>query len=172
MTGNTTFRLGIVGHRWNKLGQTDMPRLTRRLAEAFAQIADGQPGVTLVCGLAEGTDILAAATRAEGWGLEAVLALPPEAWRAHVARQGGVTAAELSRLDAALAVAEIVVVPQADAPNYAGVADHLLQTCDHILAVWDGAPGPSAGTYDVLTRARAAGLPCTVVQITAAAGQA
>jgi hypothetical protein len=47
---------------------------------------------------------------------------------------------------------------------YLGASEHLLSTAELMVAVWDGEPADGrGGTGDVVERARALGLPVTVV---------
>jgi len=48
--------------------------------------------------------------------------------------------------------------------SYLGASEHLLSTAELMVAVWDGEPADGrGGTGDVVERARALGLPVTVV---------
>ena len=93
-------RIGVTGHRWTRLSRGAAKDLERSLASLLAGIAlpDGR-AATLVCGMAEGADLIAAACRPEGWGLEAALPLPEPAWRCHLGTQPDVTADELALYD-------------------------------------------------------------------------
>lgn len=151
-------RIGITGHRWNRLDRACEAALADALAEAFAGI-DRTPGPrTLVSGMAEGTDLVAARMRPPGWALEAVLPLDRPTWRAHLAGQPGVTEADLHLFDALMGEARVVTLaPAGGRPDYAALASLLGGSCDRVVAVWDGAPGRPGGTGSVVAEARARG---------------
>lgn len=153
-------RIGVTGHRWTRLNRDAAKDLEFGLAALLAEAAplDGR-AETLVCGMAEGADLIAASCRPEGWGLEAALPLPEPAWRAHLAAQPGVTFAELALYDRLLRGAVVTVLPHGPAqPGFEALAEHLVETCDALVAVWDGEAGRPGGTGDVVARARARGL--------------
>src|ERR1043166_5230236 len=90
-----TVRVSVTGHRWNKMRRSDAPAVEARIGEVLARIEDvvaevhrdlaagyrsripdgpepPPPDLRLVCGLAEGTDRLAAdAAHRRGWALPA-----------------------------------------------------------------------------------------------------
>jgi hypothetical protein len=158
-------RIGVTGHRWTRLSRAKAVGLERAIAEVLVEIDQtARHPCTLVCGMAEGTDLLAASCRPSGWGLEAVLPLPIPAWRAHLAGQSDVGPAELDLFDRLVAEARVVTLPPVQGtPDYVALADHLATTCDPVLAVWDGAKGWPGGTADVLRRARARGVAVRVI---------
>src|SRR5262245_28655347 len=88
-----TLRVGITGHRPNKLDANALPRLRQQLADVLAAIeqasrkiradtagffADDPPALRLVSGFAEGADQTAVAACPEGWQIEAILPFPQE----------------------------------------------------------------------------------------------
>jgi len=100
-----TVRVGVSGHRWNKLRRSDAPAIEARIGEVLARIeevvaevhrdleagyrsripdgAEPPPAdLRLVCGLAEGADRLAAdAAHRRGWSLQALLPFPRELYQ-------------------------------------------------------------------------------------------
>jgi hypothetical protein len=162
----TPERIGITGHRWNRLRRSAEAEIVAALAGAFAEIdaRDVSRPRLLVSGMAEGTDLLAARHRPASWSLEAVLPLPVDAWRAFVAEQEGVTAADIEGFDAQLAQASTLVLPSIDdAPDFDGLARHIAETCHKLIAVWDGTAGQPGGTGTVVSLARARGVPVHVI---------
>ena len=98
-----TLRVGITGHRPNKLPKADLPRIERQLRDAFAAIeaavakaydankavyasvpAADQPATTkpyrirLISGFAEGADQIAVAVCPADWIVEAILPFPKD----------------------------------------------------------------------------------------------
>ncbi len=136
------------------------------LKGAFARVGrgGGQRRRVLVCGMAEGADLIAAQVRPRSWGLEAILPLPRVAWRAHLAAQDGVRGADLARFDRLLAKASVIVLPpRQGGPDYEALARLLALRCRRIVAVWDGEPGEAGGTGSVVALARARGVPVDVI---------
>jgi hypothetical protein len=154
-------RVGVAGHRWNRIDpQSERLRLASVLHDAMAELPGADGPATLVTGMAEGTDLTAAAVRPAHWTLEAVLALPEEKWRDHLATAPGVEARD--RADyARLMDGTRVVVPGIDTggPDYVAIASYLASTCTCLVVVWNGKDGPPGGTSDVVARGRASGVP-------------
>ena len=88
-----TVRVGVTGHRPNKLGGEAAARVQRQLPLVYAAIedvaarifrenaayfADEPPAIRLVCGFAEGVDQMAVAACPAGWQIEALLPFPEE----------------------------------------------------------------------------------------------
>jgi hypothetical protein len=86
-----TLRVGITGHRPNKLHGAAADRIQRQLPSVFSAIdtaakeilaanggfyADEPPSVRLVSGFAEGADQMAVAACPPGWKIEAILPFP------------------------------------------------------------------------------------------------
>ena len=94
-----TLRVGITGHRPNKLPKSDLPRIERQLREVFAAIEAavakaydankavyaGAPSagakpyrIRLISGFAEGADQMAVAACPADWTVEAILPFPKD----------------------------------------------------------------------------------------------
>src|SRR5262245_31482261 len=86
-----TLRVGVTGHRPNKLAGAVATRIREQLPEVFdaieraaavilannAQLYDHEPAAfRLVCGFAEGADQIAVATCPARWRVEAILPFP------------------------------------------------------------------------------------------------
>jgi hypothetical protein len=155
-------RIGITGHRWNRIDPALAPQLQALLRDALAQAEAQLPGTKrLVCGMAEGTDLVAALVRPEGWALEAVLPLPPEDWRRHLTKTARAQDAE--DLDHALQGADVIVLPHPDGPDYTALAHHLADTCDILIAVWDKQAPKPGGSGEVVARAEARGIQVVIL---------
>ena len=155
--------VGVVGHRPNRLPPAEMDRIRRQLGDVLAEIqaTRGPELMTLVTGLAEGTDQIAAdMALARGWRLVASLPFS----RARYARDFAAGAA-LQSFERLLARASHVVeAPGADAyrdPDlgYAEQGKGLVAASDAIVTVWDGAAAHGkGGTAEVVADALARGL--------------
>ena len=118
----------------------------------------------MVCGMAEGTDLLAAAARPGSWQLEPVLALPVDQWRNHLAMPPARVPEDLHHFDELLDLAGVpVIAPTLVAPNYGWVGCHIASTCRHLVAVWDGRRGKQGGTSEVVALAQERGIPVTTL---------
>ena len=86
-----TLRVGITGHRPNKLGDDVLARVERQLSQVFKAIedvatnllsanqavySDAAPAIRMTCGFAEGADLLAVKIAPAAWEIEAVLPFP------------------------------------------------------------------------------------------------
>jgi len=151
----TTLRICITGHRWNKIDRALRPQLEASLREAFGTLASREARTTLVCGMAEGTDLVAASVRPREWALEAVLPLPAPTWRRHLAATSDLGDAE--EFDRLLPGASVVVLPHRSGPDYAALARYLAETSQVLVAVWDGLAPKPGGTGEVIALARARG---------------
>lgn len=154
-------RVAVAGHRWNRIDpETESAALSDLLQEALRTLAGADGPATLVTGMAEGTDLSAAATRPAHWHLEAVLALPEPGWRTYLASAEGVRPEDRAAYDHLIKKATICV-PGSDrcTPDFVALAAYLAATCTTLLTVWDGQPGPPGGTSDVVARVRSRGLP-------------
>lgn len=68
-------RIGVTGPRWTRLDRACEPALAAELGRVLADLDRTAGPGTLVTGMAEGTDLIAARVRPAGWTLEAVLPL-------------------------------------------------------------------------------------------------
>jgi len=149
--------VAVTGHL--DLTEAGIPLLRAALLDLLRR----HPPSTLtgVSCLAPGADALFAdAVLSLGGRLVAVL--PSPAYRTTVV--DAAYAPEFDRLCAA--AAELVVLPHPipGPAAYRAANDELLRRADLVVAVWDGTPGNGpGGSADMVTAARAAGLPVTVV---------
>lgn len=117
-------------------------------------------GLLVISMLAEGADRLVAARalRRAGTALHAVLPMARAEYTTDFA-----TAASRLEFDALLRRADQIVELEPRATReaaYAAAGDYLLDRCDALLAVWDGAPALGrGGTGGIVARARERRLP-------------
>lgn len=158
-------RVAVAGHRWNRIdSESEGEHLANLLRNAMEELPGSDRSVTLVTGMAEGTDITAAGVRPSNWHLEAALALPEPSWRAHLEGAPGLRPADLAAYDRLIQSATVVATGmQRDKPDYAALAAYLASTCTHLVTVWNGVDGPQGGTSDVVSRAKEKG--ATVINL-------
>lgn len=180
-----TLRVGITGHRLDKLTDGDVAALRGALAGVFAAIEaaairlgpdDGAPEMPrcrLVSALAEGTDRIAVDAAPRHWPLHALLPMPRDVYRADFLGEGQASSASAEAFEAYLRRAESVTElpmaapaerdfadPEVRIPQYAALGHALVRQVDLLVAVWDGRPasGPG-GTAAVVAEAVGRGLP-------------
>ena len=160
------FAIGVTGHRLNRLPEQGRPTVEAEigglldLALAASRAAPRPLRLTLVSGLAEGADRMAAeAALARGLALHAILPFEAGEYEKDFEEPG--SKASFRALLANAAGVEALPGHRADAEaayEAAGIA--MLKASDILIAVWDG--GPSAGrggTTEMVAAARARGLP-------------
>jgi hypothetical protein len=174
-----TLRVGVTGHRPNKLIGAVADRIRAQLPEVFAAIeraasiilaksaalyADEPPAFRLVCGFAEGADQMAAATCPAGWRIEAILPFP----RDNYLRDFAATAAGDGRdvrdefrqsLSKAAVITELPAPSGPREQGYVEAGGFMLRQIDILIAIWDGKPPKAGGTGAVLREAVAGGIP-------------
>lgn len=157
-------KVGVTGHRWNKIERSTLPNLSSILRLFLASLDQRSPGhKTLVCGMAEGTDLCAASVRPMSWELEAILPLEPVRWRAHLTETAGVSDAAL--FDRLIRGARIRVLARGSDPDYVAAALCLSETIDRLVAVWDGEPGLPGGVAEVVARCRKRGIAVDILPL-------
>lgn len=155
-----TLRVGVTGHRWNKIRREAAVEVAHALSSVFEEIDRKHGDITLVNGMAEGSDLIAAATRPKDWNLEPVLALPVPLWRKHLRCQPG----DLALFDRLISAAVAPICPpQGVGPNFDFVAERIAESSDILVAVWNGLPGEAGGTLDVIDRAKTLMTPVKIV---------
>lgn len=177
-------RVGVTGHRLNKLAAEDHPRLERQvggvllaLQQAVGSLPAGsreRPKLQIISPLAEGADrMVAKAALEHGAELIVLLPLPRDDYATDFA-----TAASRAEYFALLESAKQVVEPQrrhaaerAREIAYAAVGVEVVEASDILIAVWDGEEASgTGGTAEVVDLARRTGRP--VVWLTASGGEA
>ena len=156
--------VGVSGHRL----LADPAAVAAAVDRVLDRLCSGGPTPVAVSSLAEGADrIVASRVLARGGRLEAVLPLPADDYATDFRDPG--SRAEFAAL---LAAADPVTVVPADATDpsreasYARAGSAVLDRCDVLLALWDGAPARGrGGTAEVVAAARAAGRRVEVVTV-------
>lgn len=156
-------RIGITGHSNLTVESASWVADALR-AELAAHAGDGLVGVSC---LARGADQLFARLVLElGGALEVVL--PAADYRGRKVKPDNAAA-----FDDLIGQATTVCTLPFETSNrdsYLAASEHVLSTVELMVAVWDGQPADGhGGTGDVVERARARGLPVTVVWPTGAA---
>jgi hypothetical protein len=159
-----TLRVGVTGHRPNRMPESQWDRIKRDLATVMAEVEathrDRRP--VLLSGIAEGADRLAAfAALGCGWSLRSILAFHRTRFEADFPEPFAV-----GEFRALLAASETVEEPKKGAhvrspeDGYDAVARRLVASSDMLIAVWDGEGSRGkGGTVDVIELAHARGIP-------------
>jgi hypothetical protein len=174
-----TLRVGVTGHRPNKLAGAAVARIRTQLPEVFAAIAraastilansaplyaDEPPAFRLVCGFAEGADQIAVATCPAGWRIEAILPFPRDDYLQDFTTSAAGDGRDV-RDEFRQSLAKAAVVTELPAPSgtreqgYAEAGGFMLRQIDILIAVWDGKPPKAGGTGAVVREAAAGGIP-------------
>jgi len=175
-----TVRVGITGHRPNKLTGAVIGRVQKQLPEIFAAIeraaasiltesaavyADEPAVFRMISGFAEGADQIAVAACPSGWRVEATLPFPRAEYLKDFATSAAGDGRDVSdEFRDSLAKASVVTEID-DAPSdsreqgYARAGSFMLRQIDVLIAVWDGKPPKPAGTGSIVRGAVAAGIP-------------
>ncbi len=157
-------RVGVTGHRPNRMPESQWDRIKRDLATVMAEVEAIHPErrLVLLSGIAEGADRLAAfAALGRGWSLRSILAFHRTRFEADFPEPFAV-----GEFRALLAASEAVEEPKKGAhvrrpeDGYDAVARRLVASSDVLIAVWDGEGSRGkGGTVDVIEQAHARGIP-------------
>ena len=186
-------RVGITGHRWNKLSRDAEAPLRGRVAEALLAVQetaarlgnfpdsgyrspapDAEPVVSelrLISALAEGSDRIFVDGAPPGCSLQAILPFPVETYARDFTEPRS-----RERLDQFLARAReeagvLILDGDRAAPNaFEPVGTAICLNSDLLIAIWDGQPGKRGGTSEVVALAEQIGLP--IVRIAPEGGTA
>jgi hypothetical protein len=183
-----TLRVGITGHRPNKLPKEDVPRVERQLREVFAAIETavakaydankavyaGAPAdaagakpyrIRLISGFAEGADQMAVAACPADWIVEAVLPFPKDEYLKDFEKSAAGDGRDVRQefaacLERAAVVAE-VPTPQTGPRDqgYVTSGGFMLRQIDVLVAVWDGQEPKPGGTGAIAQEACKGGIP-------------
>lgn len=184
-----TLRVGVAGHRRDKLDAEAVGRIEPRLKALFEAIdaatkqvldanldcyAKEDPAIRLVSGFAQGTDLIAIRLRPAGWQVEAIL---PFARDIYVETFEGEGAADdraifADLLNTAVAVTELAAAPPVTGHKHphgadgetrghglADAASYFLRQVDVLVVAWDGQPPRTAGTGAMAKHAFENGIP-------------
>ena len=173
-------RVGITGHRPNKLTGAMIARVQKQLPEIFAAIertaasiltgsapvyANEPADFRMISGFAEGADQIAVAACPAGWRIEAILPFPRQEYLKDFASSAAGDGRDvrdefLQSLARASVVTEIDNTPSDSRDQgYAKAGSFMLRQIDVLVAVWDGKPPKPAGTGSIARGAAAAGIP-------------
>jgi hypothetical protein len=160
-------RVGIAGHRPNKLNGAAVDRVRLQLGCVFAAIgtaaaelwrgsaslyASEPPQIRLVCGFAEGADQLAASACPSGWLVEAILPFPRneylEDFSSSALGDGRDVRSEfLESIKRSSTVTEFPLLePNRRDQGYVNAGSYLLRQIDLLIVVWDGNVPKAGGT--------------------------
>ncbi|SFS64667.1 hypothetical protein SAMN05660874_02263 [Saccharopolyspora flava] len=150
-------RIGITGP------SNLTPETSRLVYRALGRELDAHRGdaVIGVSCLARGADqVFARVVLDAGGTLEVVL--PAADYRERKVKPDN--AAEFDELLARSATVRTLAFPESNREAYMAAGEHVLNSVDAMIAVWDGKPsGGHGGTGDVVEAARRRGIPVTVV---------
>lgn len=166
-----TLRIGITGHRPNKLLPSDLPRIEQQLRTVFAAIeaavaaaSNAKPyRIHLVSGFAEGADQLATAICPADWTVEAILPFPRDEYLKDFERSAldgrDVRSEFLTSLARAAVVTELPTLTGPRDRAYLLCGRFMLQQIDLLIAVWDGEAPRPGGTGEIVKDAVEGGTP-------------
>jgi hypothetical protein len=176
-------RLGVTGHRPNRLAQSALPRLRRQIGEvvallesiageaqaAHAEVSSAERPVLLraLSALAEGADTLVAEIALER-GVELEAPLPFAVAEYERDFPAGPPRECFHRLlGRAASVLELGGTREREAEAYEAAGRLVVERCDVLLAIWDGGPaaGPG-GTALIAAYARELGVPVIWIHAT------
>jgi hypothetical protein len=155
--GSAVTRVGITGH--SNLTVESAPLVADALRSELAVHASG--GLVGVSCLARGADqLFAQAVLKLGGVLEVVL--PAADYRQRKVKPDNTAA--FDQLIGQATTVRTLPFETSNRESYLAAGEHVLSTVELMVAVWDGqAADGRGGTGDVVERARALGLPVTVV---------
>lgn len=190
------FRVGIVGHRPNRLGRADLPLLGECLREILAAVREGvsafqrthpkryaptEPTLRAVTPLAEGADrLFAEQALALGYALCCPLPFAQEEYETDFLPPKAMEPDSLARFRGLLGQASAgagLVLFEMDGERsrsgaaYGAAGQVVLNQSDLLIAIWDGGePGGSGGTVDTLRDAIRDRIPVLVIDACAPHG--
>jgi hypothetical protein len=163
-----TLRIGITGHRPNKMPSAAVPRVDRQLREVLATIDNaasrGKRDVVLTSSFAEGADQMAAAATPAHWRVEAVLPFSKEEYLKDFEQSASGDGRDVrgefnASLARASAVTELPEQPGHRDDGYLAAGLAMLGQSDLLIAVWDGSPPKRGGTGEIVQEACERGIP-------------
>jgi hypothetical protein len=187
-----TLRVGITGHRPNKLPPSELPRIERQLRDTFATIeavvakaydtdkavyAGTSPEnakpyrIRLISGFAEGADQLAVTLAPAEWTVEAILPFPKDEYlkdfeTSAVGDGHDMRGAFLKSLGRAAVVTELPTpLSGPRQQGYVLCGNVMLRQIDLLIAVWDGEPPKPGGTGAIVQEAIDGGIPVVWIAI-------
>jgi hypothetical protein len=155
-------RVGITGHREDRLGNGDLAALRARVADiltVISRIGDGR--VTIISPLADGADqLVAEEALAAGFRLECPLPFPLDDYALDFGEDVGDLRALLARAAVVEELPGSRTTPEARRAAYTAVGERVVRDADLLLAIWDGQEARGeGGTADIVALGRRRGLP-------------
>ncbi len=178
-------RVGITGHRWDKLDRAAKPLLLAQIAAVLREVQDlvarigndaesgyrspeagearAEPAtmeIRLISALAEGADRLLVEAAPAGWQLQAILPFPPDVYQQDFSEPNS-----RKTLDDLLARASReagVVILDGDRRAevaFGPVGTAVCLNSDVLIAIWNGLPGKPGGTGEVVNLGIRLGVP-------------
>jgi hypothetical protein len=183
-------RVGITGHRWDKLDREAKPFLLARIVAVLrevqdlatrigndaesgygspdAELAEVEPAIVelrLISALAEGADRLLVEAAPPGWRLQAILPFPPDVYQQDFTEPNSrKTLDDLLARAGREAGSVILDGDRGREAAFEPVGTAVCLNSDVLIAVWNGLPGKPGGTGEVVNLGIRLGVP--VVRIT------
>jgi len=167
-------RVGVTGHRSNKLDGRALERIGIDLARVFRAIeqagndiskenvaiyAGEPPQFRLISGFAEGADQLGVSVCPSGWLIEAILPFPKDEYLKDFSDP---TARKkfMELLEKASSITQLPMLKtQKRIQGYIDAGSYLLRQIDLLIAIWDGTPPKPGGTGALAKEAHEGGVP-------------
>ena len=173
--------IGVIGHRLNRLPEQRRSGVMTRICEVLEQLsraaqtalerheaffANERAALTLISGLAEGTDRMAAQGAIEqGLSLTAILPFEIETYEKDFKQQS--SRAEYRELISKATTLELCGDPKQKPRAYEAAGLTILDNSDIVLAVWDGETSAGrGGTVELIEIAAKRGLPIIHIDTT------
>ncbi|RKT03897.1 hypothetical protein BX286_1837 [Streptomyces sp. 3211.6] len=149
-------RIGVTGHR--SIPDTCLAQVE----EGLRAVLGGLPGpLEALSSLADGADQLFAAIALE-YGAELTVVIPSGDYEDTFEDSRGLAA--YRRLKERATQQVVMAFPRSTDEAYYAAGTYIAETCDRLVAVWDGLPARGhGGTGEIVAYARALGKPVTVI---------
>ncbi len=165
------FRIGVVGHRPDKLSTKTMEALPSVLAKLFSTLdievretfkkagpmydQNTPTVIRLVSGLAAGADLMAAETaQSLAWQTQFLLPESLQHFKARLSSDEQLRFEQVLSQSSSLTEVTVYGEEALTSDPHAALGQLLLQNIDLLVTVWDGAPGRGkGGTADLVTEA-------------------
>lgn len=169
------FRVGVTGHRPNRLSHDILEQLESNIEKLFEQIDNtiklkfdslsdfyqsaSTPEIRLISGMAAGTDLSAiSAAKSRSWQFHAILPQEIEIFKKSLSIE------EIAIFNSALELSTSQTIINSagfeDTGDHDSLGELLLQNIELLVAVWDGAESRGkGGTADLVERALNLGIP-------------
>ena len=165
---NPVLRIGVTGHRPDRLQGVPLSVLTEQIRTVLDEIAKvaryaGVARLCLISSLAEGADRLAASVAVDlGYELVALLPMAPDQYEQDFSSDE--SAAEFRRLIQGRTVFTLPSTGSDRTKCYVAASGVLISNSDLLLAIWDRLPSNGAGgTADTIAAADAQETPTVVI---------